>query len=80
MGIRSTRPPTSVWRLRNERMAELVGMLQEELLALFTDHDLELQLLEADWLACFLLDLEFSKKTHTQVYLRLAAPPRRCRR
>jgi hypothetical protein len=58
----------------NERMAEMAGMRREELLARFADHDLELPLLEADWLACFLLDLEFaaSKETHAQAYLRCA--------
>jgi hypothetical protein len=58
----------------NERMAEIAGMRREELLARFADHEMELPFLEADWLAYFLLDLEFvtSGETRTQLYLRSA--------
>jgi hypothetical protein len=58
----------------NERMAEIAGMRREELLARFADHEVELPFLEADWLAYFLLDLEFvtSGETRTQLYLRCA--------
>jgi hypothetical protein len=58
----------------NERMAEMAGIRREELLARFADHEVELPFLEADWLAYFLLDLEFvtSGETRTQLYLRSA--------
>jgi hypothetical protein len=64
----------------NERTAELLGMRREEMLARYACREMDVPLLEADWLANFLHELELAEETRVETFVRIAVGRRQRRR